>query len=196
MCYHARSKADVGSESTTPTNDHTTRGTTLGLYGRTSVCRWEVPLTLGGDMRKLLLALVVLLALILPAAPAHAQAEQLTPATLSPDVAFYLASLHARQTVSDVWRYLGAQEWEIQVMQCIGNRESHWDAWRDWPSPTDDYGVMQINGWWWRAGFANAGFPELLQENRYGLGAQALGSWIIYQRGGWRQWSVHSYCGV
>lgn len=138
-------------------------------------------------LKRAMLGVVLTLALVL---------GTFSQATADPAVARYLESLHARITVTQVWRYLGATEDEIRVMHCLGHYESHWSPWAY--SRTNDYGVLQINGGWFgpRGWFNNTVTPELAYANPYDLGTQALGSWVIYTRSGWRAWTTARHCGV
>jgi hypothetical protein len=81
-----------------------------------------------------------------------------------------------------LWEYEGGPASEAPTAACIATRESGGQTYA--LSPTNDYGLWQING----------SHGSLATYNPYGNARSAV---IISNYGrNWSPWTTHSYCGV
>lgn len=77
---------------------------------------------------------------------------------------------------------VGGQGWDITVMTAISGAESGWNTTAR--SPTDDWGLFQINKYYWGYLFNNYYWANGLDNTRM--------AWIVFQQQGYRAWSTYN----
>jgi hypothetical protein len=156
-------------------------------------------------MRKLTVAILFMVASFFVTTPVSAS-------EIDPAVQRYLATVYAREAALNTWRFLGAQQWELDIADCFMRYESGYTPWAV-NSRTRDYGMFQVNRYWWEENGGlyviarEWGIPDiakLAHMDRYNPYINAVVARVIwtyaYNKNGLAgvrsQWMVARLCGI